>query len=291
MSSNFHVQWRLELARQLAERMRVFPGVQAIIVGGSVARGYADAYSDLELPIFWDELPTDATRLALVAALHGEFLHDYDGPALEDQLLINGFQVDLWHNTVSGEDAVIKAVLEDYSTDLGDSNFMDTVRACIPLYGEALIQKWKAQAAAYPEALALKNIQEHLLTFDTAQLIVLAYRNNPTAFYAAISRLQQAMFLVLLALNRCYFPTFKWMYEVLAGLSLKPKNIEQRFRQSFQLPYDMATLDTTRLLHETLDLVKQHFPYLDTTAVSQRLAYTRTAYPQAVKFDFLLKSD
>ena len=278
MTTNSHAQWRLDIARRLAERIRVVPGVQAIVVGGSVARDYADAYSDLELPIFWDELPTDETRLALVAALQGEFLHGYDGPAQEDQLLINGFQVDLWHNTVAGEEVVIKRVLEDYSTDFGDSNFMDTVRACIPLYGEAIIQAWKRQAAQYPDALALKNIQEHIVAFDAGQLSILAHRDNPTVFYAAISQLQQAMFLVLLALNRLYFPTFKWLYRVLATMPVKPVAIEQRFRQAFQAPYDDAVQDTARLLHETLDLVQRHFPHLDTTAVARRLAYTRAAH-------------
>ncbi len=277
--SNPHVQWRLDIARQLAERIRAFPGVQAIIVGGSVARGYADAYSDLELPIFWDALPPDETRLSLVAALQGAFLHGYDGPALEDQLLIDGFQVDLWHNTVAAEDDVFKAVLEDYSTDFGDSNFMDTIRACIPLYGEAIIQRWKQQAAQYPEALALKNIQQHITAFDAAQLAVEAYRDNPTVFYAAIIRLQEAMFLVLLALNRLYFPTYKWMYQVLATMSIKPVDVEQRFRQAFRVPYDDAVQDTTRLLRETLALVNRHFPHLDTTAVARRLAYTRAAFP------------
>ena len=275
ISSNPHTQWRLDVARKLAEQIRVFPGVQAIVVGGSVARDYADAYSDLELPIFWDELPTDATRLALVDALHGEFLHGYDGPALEDQLLIDGFQVDLWHNTVAAEEVVFKAVLEDYSTDFGDSNFMDTIRACIPLYGDAIIQRWKRQAAQYPDALALKNIQQHISAFDAAQLAVLAYRDNPTVFYTAISRLQEAIFLVLLALNRLYFPTFKWMYQVLATMSIKPVDVEQRFRQAFRLPYDDAVQNTTHLLHETLALVECHFPHLDTTAVARRFAYTR----------------
>jgi hypothetical protein len=278
-----HVEWRLDVARQLTERIRAFSGVQAVVVGGSVARGYADVYSDLELPIFWDALPIDATRLALISALRGEFLHGYDGPALEDQLLINGFQVDLWHNTVTGEDTVFKAVLEDYSTDFGDSNFMDTIRACIPLYGDEIIQGWKRQAAHYPEALARKNIEEHIVAFDTGQLAVLAHRDNPTVFYASISQLQQSMFLVLLALNRLYFPTFKWMYQVLETMPVKPVVVEPRFRQAFQVPYADAVLDTTHLLYETVDLVKRHFPRLDTTAVSRRLAYTRAAYTEPVK--------
>lgn len=277
---NPHTQWRLDVARQLAEQIRAFPGVQAIVVGGSVARGYADAYSDLELPIFWDKLPPDETRLALVAALHGEFLHGYDGPALEDQLLIDGFQVDLWHNTVAAEDDVFKAVLEEHNMGFGDSNFMDTIRACIPLYGEAIIQQWKQQAALYPEALALKNIQQHITAFNAAQLIVVAYRDNPTVFYTTISQLQEAIFLVLLALNRLYFPTYKWMYQVLATMSIKPVDVERRFRQAFRVPYDDAVQDTTRLLHETLALVNHHFPHLDTTAVARRLAYTRAAYTE-----------
>lgn len=283
--SNPHIQWRLDIARQLVERIRAFPGVQAIIVGGSVARGYADAYSDLELPIVWDALPTDETRMAVVAALQGEFLYGYDGPAQEDQLLINGFQVDLWHNTVAEEDAVFKAVLQEYSTRLGESNFMDTIRACIPLYGEALIQKWKRLAAQYPDELALKNIRETLPTLEASQLTVLAYRENPTAFYAAISRQQQAMFMVLLALNRLYFPTFKWMYQVLETMPIKPAAVEQRFRQAFKASYADAVQDTPQLLHETLALVEQTFPQVDTAAVRRRLAYVRRMYSEGTQIN------
>ena len=61
-------------------------------------------------------------------------------------------------------------------------------------------------------------------------------------------------------------------------MPVKPVNVEQRFRQAFHAPYDDAVLDTTRLLHETLDLVQHHFPHLDTTVVARRLAYTRAAH-------------
>ena len=80
---------------------------------------------------------------------------------------------------------------------------------------------------------------------------------------------------MLPALNHLYFPTFKWMYQVLTTMSIKPVNVEWRFRQAFRLPYDDAVQDTTRLLHGTLALVNFHFPHLNTTAVACRLAYTR----------------
>jgi len=61
----------------------------------------------------------------------------------------------------------------------------------------------------------------------------------------------------------------------MATMSIKPVDVEQRFRQAFRVPYDDAVQDTIRLLHETLDLVNRHFPHLDTTAAAHRLAYTR----------------
>jgi predicted nucleotidyltransferase len=279
----FHTNWRLQLARRLAGRIRAFDGVQAIIVGGSVARGYADAYSDLELALFWDALPDDDARQALVAALGATFLRPYDGPAREDQLLINDFQVDLWHQTVAHEEGVLRAVMEGYSTDLGDSNFMDTVRACIPLYGEAIIRDWKERAAAYPDGLAVRNIREHVVAFDTSQLALLAHRDNPSVFYAQVCHLQQAVFLVLLALNGQYFPTYKWMYRAMEALPVKPPNVSGRFRRAFKTPYAEAIADTTRVLHETLDLVAGRYPQIDTGPVRRRLEVTRTAHDKPVE--------
>jgi hypothetical protein len=278
-----HIAWRLDIARHLAVHISAFPGVRAIAIGGSVARGCADAYSDLEMPIIWDSLPDDATRRALVAALGGEFLYGYDGPSLEDQLLIGGFQVDLWHATVAKEEAIIDGVLRGHSTDLGVSNFMDTVRACIPLYGEGIIRSWKERARDYPDELALRAIRERLPAFQISQLAVAAQRGNPTEFYALLTQLQQALFLVLLALNRSYFPTFKWMYRVLESLAVKPDDVAQRLRRAFAVPYPEAAADMACLLDETLALVEQRLPQVDTSRARRRLAYTRAAYEKPVE--------
>ena len=206
IEQNLHGKWRLEAARQIARRLQDFEGLRAIIVAGSVARGYADEYSDLEMPLFWDELPSDATRHAVVRALEADFLRPYNGPAQEDNLLINGFQVDLWQCTVPFEEDTLDDVLQRYTTDLGASNFMDTVRTCIPLAGEQLIANWKQRAGAYPEPLAIRNLQEQLPHFEIGHLMIHALRDNPALVYERISDMQQHLFLVLLALNHAYFP-------------------------------------------------------------------------------------
>ncbi len=280
---NPHSKWRIDFARQLANRLVTFDGIKAIVVAGSVARNYADEYADLEIPIFWETLPSDATRHAIVAALHAEFLYAYDGPAREDQLLINGFQVDLWHIAVAHQEAILESVLQDHRFDLGTLNALDTIRFCIPLYGDEIVQNWKRRAQEYPDGLAEKVIQEHLGSFGISDLFILAQRDNPTGFYAQLSFLQQEMFLVLLALNRRYFPTFKWLYPVLEAMQVKPENICQRFRQAYETPYAEAITDMKLILEETLHLVDKQFPYIDTAPIYPHLTYVRGAHEKPVE--------
>jgi Domain of unknown function (DUF4037) len=282
MTRNPHAEWRIELARKLAERIVRFQGVRAIVVAGSVAHNYADQYSDLEIPIFWDALPDDDVRQAIVHSLDASFLYGYDGPSAEDQLLIRGVQVDLWHITIAHEEAVIQAVLEGHQADLSSLNAMDTARSCIPLYGHEIIEQWKKQAEAYPEELAQQIIRDHMSSFRIAELFILAARENPTAFYGQLSLLHQEIFLVLLALNRSYFPTYKWLFQALETMQVKPKNIEQRLRRAFATPYAEAIADTKQVLEETLELVERQFPRLDTTKARRQLGYTRSGHLKPV---------
>jgi hypothetical protein len=275
---NAHVAWRLEVAKQIAERLQGREGLRAIVVGGSVARGYADLYSDLEMPLFWDDPPSDEVRKAIVADLGAEFLYGYDGPANEDQLLIDGFQVDFWQCSVAYEETVFEDVLTRFDTDLGSSNFMDTVRACIPLHGEALIARWKELARCYPDELVARNIAESLGRLDRGHLEVHARRQNPTMVYGAIGALQKQVFLILLALNQEYFPSHKWMYRSLARMRVKPADVVQRFRIAYARPQAEAIWDTLSLVEETLALVEEHCPHIDTGAARKRLFVPRRVY-------------
>ena len=284
MIPNPHAQWRLEFAHEISQKLSGYPGIRAIIAGGSVARGYADEYSDLELPLYWNELPGDALRLAIAADLGADFLYPYNGPANEDNLLIHGFQVDLWHNTVQQEEQVFEKVLREHDMDAGDSNFMDTVRFCIPLYGEDIIATWKEKAAIYPEALARLQVEQALNGLQATHLAILAQRGNPTLFYGQVSQIQQQVFLMLLALNRRYFPTYKWMYPTLAEMTVKPVNIESRLRRAFTCDPLEAAEDTMRVVEETLRLVQEQFPQLDVSPVRSQLKMTRVAHRDPVRF-------
>jgi hypothetical protein len=283
---NPDTKWRIDFAQQLAKHMASFEGIKAIVIAGSVARDYADEYSDIEIPIFWDVLPTDAVRHAIVSALQAEFLYAYDGPAREDQLMIEGVQVDLWHVSTVHQEEILDTVLNEHHFDLGTLNALDTIRSCIPLFGGEVVQKWKLRAQEYPDELAGKIIQEQLASFSIKELFILAQRNNPTAFYSRLSSLQQEVFLVLLALNRRYFPTFKWMYHALESMQVKPETVDRRFRNAYEAPYMEVVADTKKILEETVHLVAGQFPQMDLAWVHRRLAYTRAAQDAAMREAF-----
>lgn len=284
MTHPSHSHWRLAFARELGLKLRNLSGLSAIVVGGSVARGFADEYSDLEMPLFWETLPTDDLRLAIAADLGADFLYPFNGPAWEDNLLIQGLQVDLWHCAVSDEEQVIASVLQGSNLDLGASNFMDTLRSCVPLHGEELIACWKAKAQIYPDDLAARNIAQAVSALEATHLSVLARRGNSTLFYGQVSAIQQQVFMILLALNRRYFPTFKWIYPTLAELAIKPDAAEARFRQAYTLPPLEAAEDTARIVTETLRLVEAQFPQIDTKEVPNQLRITRAAHTEPVRY-------
>jgi predicted nucleotidyltransferase len=272
---NPHARWRTAYARRLAQKIILFEGVRAVVVAGSVARNYADEYSDIEIPIFWEALPDDDVRLSIVKALQARFLFAYDGPAREDQLLVNGIQVDLWHITLDHQEDVIEGVLTRNCTDLGSLNAMDTIRCCIPLCGDEIVQQWKVRAQQYPLDLAKSIIQEHLQSFRVDQLSVFAQRNDPTGFLSELTWLQKEAFLVLLALNQRYFPTFKWLYQSLETMPLKPHSIANRFRSACATPQAAAVADTQSVLLEIVQLIEDRFPEIDTALARRRLEHRR----------------
>ena len=73
------------------------------------------------------------------------------------------------------------------------------------------------------------------------------------------------------------------MYHSLDAMQIKPPDVARRFREVFSRPYAEAMADTGQVLQETLELVEQHVPQMDTTFVRRRLAYARAAHNKPIR--------
>src|SRR6266699_4371793 len=63
--------WRYALAQKLAPYYCTNPKVAAMAVEGSVARGYADGSSDIDLVVFWTKPPTEKQRRDIIKQARG----------------------------------------------------------------------------------------------------------------------------------------------------------------------------------------------------------------------------
>lgn len=257
------LRWRRAFARDLVDRLPALPGLRAAFVGGSVARGYSDAYSDIELLLLWERTPDPAMRRAIHDAWRADHRLPPAHPSHDSALLIGGVPVDLWQRTVAEQESALDRVLRDHSRDLAANAELDMVCTGLPLRGEALVRGWQARAADYPEALTLGFLREQLPHFHLRQLGLAAVRDNPTAFYHTLSDLHCTLFLVLLALNGAYFPTFKWLYRRLDELPIAPMAIGPRLRRMFREPPPVAAAQLHAVLLETIALVEGRYPQLD----------------------------
>jgi hypothetical protein len=258
---------RVILAKEIREKLRNVefegPELMAMAVGGSVSRGQADAFSDLELLCFWDIFPDIETRHALVEAIGAELIFPIDDDQNEDNLILKDIQIDVMHNTVDYYDNMISDAWEFHLADYQTLGFLDTITYAYPLFGEDILSVWKEKTNEYPRELAINVIFDNLVKLHNGNIELYIQRDNPTEFYAQMVAIQRKLFNILSAINKSYAGGYKWMYPELESMEIAPVNIAVRFKQMFVENKFEAVEDLYALVFETLFLVKHNFPEIE----------------------------
>lgn len=199
-------------------------GLQAIVLGGSRARGTADAHSDIDLGIYYDaRRPFRIADLARAAEElddqhRGALLTPFGawGPGVNGGgwLVIDGHHVDFLYRDL----ATVRRAIEDCRAGrpasiyqlghpLGFHNQIHAgeINVCLPLYDpRGIITALKQRIAKYPERLRRAIVAKHM--FDAAFEIAIAEKpaRRGDAMYVAgcLFRAAGFMTLVVYALNR-----------------------------------------------------------------------------------------
>jgi len=151
---------RIAVAERMAERYAAADGVAAVLLAGSVARGLADARSDVEVDVYWRRAPSDAERRAVVDDAGWEWVYaEVDEHEWADGVRLDGVKVDVSQFVTATIDGYLDALRE------GDTEPELQVRATAlldgrALAGDGLIEDWRARLAEYPEALALAMLDQ-----------------------------------------------------------------------------------------------------------------------------------
>lgn len=285
-------QIRYQLARELAEQCPIELG-QAIAITGSVARGVADQFSDIEL-YFWVEeqqglevyrrwLGSLGAQVAIQPedeCLHGESLMTkswYKGVFLEA----------LWQpwDALSRQ---LEPVLAAQTTDHWQLTEAWHVADALTLREETRLSCWREQLTHYPDELQARLVAQatwswgrpHWWPASLITLWPLVQRHAHLALTENLVGETEQVLRLLFALNRQWEPDWKWLVPQSQRLARKPDRLVERIDELFSLPKPSERVRAClQLILETLELVPP--PYDMTEQITQ---VREALHPERVPF-------
>jgi 8-oxo-dGTP pyrophosphatase MutT (NUDIX family)/predicted nucleotidyltransferase len=259
------------LASRIVDAARERVPLRAALLVGSAGRGDADFYSDLDLLVYVDELPTDETLDEVRAAVGGvnPIRRERTEHACGEEFELDGVRTEVPFITVSRADWQLDQLLEELNeVDSPHQKVLLGLLEGLPLYGEDLVERWRSRVRAYPEPLRRAMIDRYWDFFP-----VWYYRESMAVRDAELWRLDMVLEAafnllgVLAGLNRLYFARFQLKHtrEFVAQMAFAPPDLVERLESLFRAEPEAAAAELERLIEETRALVAREFPDLELT--------------------------
>src|SRR5580658_1993861 len=263
MSSPDAIARRRAIARRAAEPYAANPDVVAVLLAGSVARGLADDFSDIELDVYWRRPPTDDERTQAVEGAGWERAYaEEDEYGWADGFRIDGVKLDVGAFLTSTIDGYLSAALRRANTEPELQVRITALLQGEALYGAPLIEAWRARCATYPTQLALAMVAKGLALRPRERLDMLVARDDVLLLHRDLVDNLQGLLDALFGLNRVFtpHPFHKWLEWEATLIPLQPRELVRRIRRLLVAPPSEAADEIAALAEETFDLVAAHLP-------------------------------
>ena len=310
MDQEWHTTWRRALAEQIGAGYRANPKTAAVLLAGSVARGWADRHSDIEIDVYWHEPPSDADRLAALHAAGASIdifwakppnadeykqifrrtggrisqLWPYEEQEWSEHYYAHGVNIGISSFLVETLAEYMHALLDRHEPDDETQMRMAALLNSVPLHGERLVQQWQARAARYPDGLVRAIVEEQILGRDESWWAsdFWVERGARLPLTELLCHMERKILRVLLALNRIYLPDprFKWAHRLVGQFQIAPPRLAERLDAILTAEPAAATAEMQRLLDETIDLVEQHVPGVDVAFAREWHHHRRTVWEE-----------
>jgi hypothetical protein len=212
-------------------------GVDAVMLGGSTARGDADRWSDVEVGVFWHRPATPAERRGVAADVR---LVNVDGPPWNDHVSLDGLMVEVEHRLSESVETALDGLLSgrpDGATMQLAQGFVDGADVLGPRAD--LVARWQERVATYPRDLAVAVVRHDGNIEKFWRLQMLIERDNPLLIARELTRITSQLLGVLHALNGRYAGhvlAFKRLDTLERNLPLAPPSLAARVRAVFTQP-------------------------------------------------------
>jgi predicted nucleotidyltransferase len=249
MTTHTLTEAQRELVASLAERLSRVPGMLAVVLGGSYARGRARPDSDIDLGLLYR--PASALGLDEVRAIARD-VNDTPDPVVSNfyewgpwvnggsWLTIRGQRVDFLYKNIDQLERVIdEAQAGHYEHHFGQhppfgfysDTYLAELQTCVPLYDrDRILPALQQRVAVYPEALRRRLLQNSLgsATFDLYSASKAAEAEDAYLTNACCIRILNHLVHGLFALNRRYRVNDKSAFAELTECPLLPADFAAR---------------------------------------------------------------
>jgi hypothetical protein len=230
------------LLSSLVEQLSATPGVKAVVLGGSYARGTQHAGSDLDLGIYYSEAAPfaieDIRRIAALAAGQAATVTGFYewGPWVNGGAWLHtpASKVDFLYRSLEKIDKTIQKAIAgrtyfDYYQQppygFYSVIYLAETRICLPLYDpQGRVERLKQRLATYPPALKRKIVSEQLWIAEFTLYHAGGFADKGDVYDTAgcLTRVASCLTQALFALNETYFITDKTAMAEIAAFGLAP---------------------------------------------------------------------
>jgi predicted nucleotidyltransferase len=275
----------LELARRITAVYAEHPSARAILVTGSTAEGESDFNSDLDIILYYDELPAeedlDRARERNQSPARKWVIGDRADGDIVEAYMVSGVECQFGHTTIAAWERDMAKVLDEHDITSPIQKALGGTLCAVPLYGEPLIRRWQDRIRAYPEGLAVAMVRGNLSFFPLWYVAErLAARDAALWTYQVLTESAFKILSILAGLNRVYFSTFQFkrMRRFIDGLMVKPERLADRIDELFRAEGRVAGGLLEGLVSEVVGLVEAHMPEIDTGRARLRLGQRASAW-------------
>ena len=264
--------WRRAFAARYLQPYGEHAAARMGVLGGSVAQGVADRWSDCDTLVYWDAIDSDwleTPRAAMPAGGGARFtwLESFPGNAWLEQYRFGRLKVDVAHVRLGWLHELIDGVLSGTDTDTTSLDVLRGVEEAIVLFGEEEYEPIRARVQDYPHELRLALVRKHLAIAPSWIYDGMGRdRGDLVVFYEHVLAAMRSLVGILAGLNGVYVAPdkLKRVGAVVGRMELAPADAAARLDALLDLPRERVKPQLDDLVGRTYELVEAHLPEVDT---------------------------
>ena len=269
---------RRTLARRVADAHLAIGDDRLIaFVSGSVVDDLADAKSDVDMSVVFQELPPEEALAAACQRAGGAAWFWQTGTLRDDGLVVafrlDDIEVQIGYSDARTLHAQVDTLLVEHNPDTPLHKLAEGILKAEALAGADQLTALQFRLAAFPPELARVMVEHHLRQLTPWRAIAqLVDRDAALWCREEMVNACYAIFGTLAGLNERYFTRFqlKRMRRVAASLRLAPLDLAARVETLLEAPIRPAFAQLYALEGEALDLVATHAPAVDLSRTHRR---------------------